>query len=96
MCRGDRRVLSVKEANRSLLVRPERPCGHAVDFDFVVIVRKSLARGSGAVDRVGDKDQAFAWLQKAYDERDDRLMFLKVDLYRDNLRSDPRYTNLVR
>jgi DNA-binding winged helix-turn-helix (wHTH) protein/TolB-like protein len=45
---------------------------------------------------LGDKDQAFAWLQKACDERDDRLMFLKVDPFWDSLRSDPRYTNLVR
>jgi DNA-binding winged helix-turn-helix (wHTH) protein/TolB-like protein len=45
---------------------------------------------------LGDKDQAFAWLQKAYDERDDRLMFLKVDPFWDSLRSDPRYANLVR
>jgi DNA-binding winged helix-turn-helix (wHTH) protein/TolB-like protein/Tfp pilus assembly protein PilF len=45
---------------------------------------------------LGDKDQAFAWLQKAYDERDDRLMFLKVDPFWDSLRSDPRYAILVR
>jgi hypothetical protein len=45
---------------------------------------------------LGDKDQAFAWLQKAYDERDDRLMFLKVDPFWDSLRSDPRFSNLVR
>jgi DNA-binding winged helix-turn-helix (wHTH) protein/TolB-like protein/Tfp pilus assembly protein PilF len=45
---------------------------------------------------LGDKDQAFAWLQKAYDERDDRLVLLKVDPFWDGLRSDPRYANLVR
>jgi DNA-binding winged helix-turn-helix (wHTH) protein/TolB-like protein/Tfp pilus assembly protein PilF len=45
---------------------------------------------------LGDKDQAFAWLQKAYDERDDRMMFLTVDPFWDSLRSDPRFSNLVR
>jgi hypothetical protein len=45
---------------------------------------------------LGDKDQAFVWLQKAYDERDDRLILLKVDPFWDSLRSDPRYANLVR
>jgi TolB-like protein/DNA-binding winged helix-turn-helix (wHTH) protein len=45
---------------------------------------------------LGDRDQAFAWLQKAFDERDDRLMFLKVDPFWDSLRSDPRYAKLVR
>jgi hypothetical protein len=28
---------------------------------------------------LGDRDLAFAWLEKAYDARDDRLIFLKVD-----------------
>jgi hypothetical protein len=45
---------------------------------------------------LGDKDQAFGWLQKAYDERDDRLMLLKADPSWDGLRSDPRYAGLVR
>jgi hypothetical protein len=45
---------------------------------------------------LGDKDQAFAWLQKANDRRDDRLMFLNVDPFCDSLRSDPRFSNLVR
>jgi hypothetical protein len=45
---------------------------------------------------LGDKDQAFAWLQKAYDERDDRLMLLKIDPFWDSLRSDPRFSNLMR
>jgi tetratricopeptide (TPR) repeat protein len=45
---------------------------------------------------LGDKDQAFAWLLKAYEERDDRLMFLKVDPFWDSLRSDLRFSNLVR
>jgi hypothetical protein len=41
-------------------------------------------------------DEAFVWLQKAYDDRDDRLMSLKVDPFWDSLRSDPRYASLVR
>jgi hypothetical protein len=41
-------------------------------------------------------DEAFVWLQKAYDDRDDRLMSLKVDPFWDSLRSDPRYANQVR
>ncbi len=45
---------------------------------------------------LGDKDQAFAWLQRAYDERDDRLIFLKVDAAWDSLRSDPRFADLLR
>jgi tetratricopeptide (TPR) repeat protein len=45
---------------------------------------------------LGDKDQAFALLNKAYDERDNMMVLLKVDPYFDPLRSDPRFTVLLR
>ena len=45
---------------------------------------------------LGEKDQAFAWMQKAYDERSDGLVNLKVEQRFDNLRSDPRFADLVR
>jgi hypothetical protein len=43
-----------------------------------------------------EKDQAFAWLEKAYAVRDKGLTFLKVDPCVDPLRSDPRFQNLLR
>jgi TolB-like protein/tetratricopeptide (TPR) repeat protein len=45
---------------------------------------------------LGEKDEAFAWLEKAYDERDYELTLLKVSPEMDNLRSDPRFTDLLR
>jgi hypothetical protein len=45
---------------------------------------------------LGDKDQAFAWLQKANEERSVWMPWLKVDPKFDNLRSDPRFADLVR
>jgi serine/threonine-protein kinase len=44
----------------------------------------------------GDKDQAFKWLDKAYDERSDTLLFLKVEPRFDGLRSDPRFAALLK
>jgi TolB-like protein/Tfp pilus assembly protein PilF len=44
---------------------------------------------------MGDKDQAFAWLEKAFAEGDGSLILLKIDPGLDNLRSDTRYANLV-
>jgi TolB-like protein/Tfp pilus assembly protein PilF len=43
-----------------------------------------------------DKDQAFIWLEKAYEERFNRLAYLKVDALWDPLRSDPRLADLLR
>lgn len=45
---------------------------------------------------LGDKEEAFRWLQKAYDEHTDWIPFLKVDPTLDPLRSDPRFQGLVR
>jgi len=45
---------------------------------------------------LGDKDQAFGWLDTAYREKDELLMSLKTDYLVDSLRSDPRFTDLVR
>jgi len=43
-----------------------------------------------------DKGQAFTWLEKAYEERFNRLAYLKVDALWDPLRSDPRFADLLR
>ena len=44
---------------------------------------------------LGDKDEAFEWLEKAYTERDDDLSLLKVDPRWDCLRGDPRFDSLL-
>ena len=45
---------------------------------------------------VGDRDQAFAWLQKAYLEKSNNLSYIKVMPQLDGLRSDPRYAALLK
>jgi serine/threonine-protein kinase len=45
---------------------------------------------------MGEKDQAFALLDKAYSERDNMMVLLKVEPMYDPLRSDPRFANLLR
>jgi tetratricopeptide (TPR) repeat protein len=44
---------------------------------------------------LGNKDQAFAWLDKACNEREKGLFDLKVSPRWDTLRSDPRFTALL-
>jgi len=45
---------------------------------------------------LGDKNSAFVWLEKAYQQHSSNLIALKVLPDFDNLRSDPRYAALVK
>jgi TolB-like protein/DNA-binding winged helix-turn-helix (wHTH) protein/Tfp pilus assembly protein PilF len=45
---------------------------------------------------LGDKDRAFEWLEKTYEERSQQLVHLKSRPMFDSLRSDPRYIELLR
>ncbi len=53
---------------------------------FMAVIHKSL----------GENDQAFEWLEKAYEERSNWLVFLKVEPRLDTLRADPRFQDLLR
>src|SRR5439155_13234332 len=46
--------------------------------------------------RLGQKDEAFAWLEKAYQDRDYQMTELNVRPEMDSLRSDPRFAELVK
>jgi TolB-like protein/DNA-binding winged helix-turn-helix (wHTH) protein/Tfp pilus assembly protein PilF len=43
-----------------------------------------------------DQEEAFAWLNRAYDERDNWLIYLKVEPRLEALRSDARFDDLLR
>jgi len=45
---------------------------------------------------LGDHDQTFVWLERAYQEQSNILQFLKVHPFFDPLRGDPRFADLVR
>ena len=46
--------------------------------------------------RLGDKDKAFEYLNKAYDQREPHIAELKIRLPLSSLRDDPRFNELVR
>lgn len=45
---------------------------------------------------LGDNEQAFVWLEKAYTEQSNILQWVKVHPYFDPIRGDPRFADLVR
>jgi TolB-like protein len=45
---------------------------------------------------LGEKDEAFAWLEKAFQAREPYLIYLNVNPQGDSLRDDPRFKDLVR
>ena len=45
---------------------------------------------------LGERDQALEWLSKAYEERGEWLVWLKVDPKLDSLRSDPRFKEALK
>jgi len=50
---------------------------------------------AGLYSLLGEKDHAFAWLEKALNERDPAIVKIKIDPIYDNLRSDPRFIKLL-
>ncbi len=44
---------------------------------------------------LGDKDQAFTWLSKAYEVHDSWMDYLAVDPRLESLRPDPRFAALL-
>jgi len=63
----------------------KQPGRYVSPFDFALIYMG-----------LGEKDQAFEWLNKTYEENPYRIGFLKVNPRFDNLRSDPRFADLLR
>ncbi|HEY6273531.1 MAG TPA: tetratricopeptide repeat protein [Terriglobales bacterium] len=45
---------------------------------------------------LGEKDQALGWLEKAFEVRADLLTWINVEPMMDEVRSDPRFQNLIR
>ncbi|HKE55593.1 MAG TPA: tetratricopeptide repeat protein, partial [Pyrinomonadaceae bacterium] len=46
--------------------------------------------------KLGQSDEAIAWLEKGYQERDFRMTLIKVSFEFDSLHNDPRFKDLVR
>jgi hypothetical protein len=49
-----------------------------------------------AYSAIGDNRLALEWLERSYEERDDRLVMLRVEPQLDGLRQEPRFIELQR
>jgi len=45
---------------------------------------------------LGDKDRAFEWLEKAYEDRSEWLTWIAIEPKLDPIRADPRFAELLR
>lgn len=82
-------LLAARTGNRDLalakLAELRQRNGDMANFNYAQIHAQS-----------GDKDAAFAALDRAWEVRDSNLLDVKVNPFLDPLHSDPRYTALVR
>lgn len=99
-----RQAVEAKPLDRPLLAWAQALAGNRREAKEILAESlKRLAKGEQTSKRnlalvyaaLGDKDQAFIWLEKAYQERSG-LATLKVHPALDSLRSDPRFDGLLR
>ena len=74
-----------EDARRIVSVQEQPPPDGVQDWFYV----------AGVYAQLGDKDNAFLWLERAYENRDFFLTLIKVDPQMDLLRSDPRFQDLL-
>ena len=67
---------------------------------IIVLLKRVPAKNSVSIAAIyaglGDKDQAFDWLERAYKERIPTMLDVKINPVWDSLRPDPRYGDLLR
>jgi hypothetical protein len=51
---------------------------------------------AGIYSTLGEREQAFEWLEKAYQVRDYQISPIMIDPVFGGIRSDPRYADLLR
>jgi tetratricopeptide (TPR) repeat protein len=91
------------EWSRSGLGRASALSGDRASAENVLkrLLEDSRQRGDLALEiayiycDLGERDQTFAWLEKAFQNREGGLLLLKSPLYFQPIRSDRRFTDLV-
>jgi TolB-like protein/Tfp pilus assembly protein PilF len=79
------RAGNIKEARRVIQVLEDRSRERYVAPYWILLIYEGL----------GENDRAFELLEKAIDERNETMIWLKIGPYYDGLRSDPRFSALI-
>jgi hypothetical protein len=61
-------------------------------FSFRVLIAHSISLAA----RLGEQDASFEWLERAFQERVNILIYLKIHFFFAALHGDPRYDALVK
>jgi TolB-like protein/Flp pilus assembly protein TadD len=86
------------ELGHALAVSGDRAAALAVLADLQALSSHRyvpVAYYAGIYLGLGDKNQTFTWLDRAVNQRDDRLIYLAVEPMADPIRSDPRFQALL-
>jgi hypothetical protein len=79
-----------------LLRQPRKSTQHSSHFAEASKIHYVSAFDMAAVfASMGEKDDAFHWLEKAYSERESQMAFLGITRRMNGVRSDPRYSDLL-
>jgi len=94
---GDDPVAVCTLAHILALAKQSREANELLDDLQRLRKRRYISAGNIATIYVGlgKKELAFDWLEKAYQDKDIVVVWLKVSPVFDPLRSDPRFTNLL-
>jgi TolB-like protein/Flp pilus assembly protein TadD len=86
----------------TVIAMAEHTLGHAKESQLALdeLIAKDAQDAAYQIAEVyawrGEKDKAFAWLERAYQQRDGGLSYTKVDPMLKSLRADPRFNAMLR
>jgi TolB-like protein len=96
------RMIGIEAFRLTDVAMAEHSLGHAKESQQALdeLIAKHAADGAYQVAEAlawrGEKDKAFEWLERAYQQRDGGLSEIKVDLLLDHLHADPRFNALLK
>jgi serine/threonine protein kinase/Tfp pilus assembly protein PilF len=98
--RNDREMLKIAEEVAGVYAKSgvEAAVRRRVEVEVQLAKRRYVDPARIAYDyaSLGERDQAFVWLEKAYAEKSDDMAWIKVNHQAESLRADPRYAALLK